>query len=404
MDAFIAYVDIERAILQKDDPKINAAAEVFRNTTKANSIYYIDPEYSIFDLLKPYYIANNKAKYLEISQKYLSSRYPLQRNLFELKTGFKGVFDYNYANVEVAETDSIANPEEYKKNLAESQLNSYLAEDLNNTVWSIYENTEDANLLKTLLPYAKLSIDLNESYYNVDTYAHLLDKTGEHKKAIWLQKKSTRLAKFYASEGELASADEELEKFSTVFKQIPLKPMAFDKTTLENHIEHYLHYNMMLDYEKLTEFMPPYFLTQFPKEQLKKELQSAYENEEVFVNIDKADLKIGSDLISEKDKTFAKLNMLLEMTIDLSKMVNASGDPVQRKTMMDNVTKQYATMYGKGNFTLDESKAQYKIKTKSAVYAIGDKTYDTWKFINFEEKLKGVIDQIVPENIRDKLK
>jgi hypothetical protein len=38
------------------------------------------------------------------------------------------------------------------------------------------------------------------------------------------------------------------------------------------------------------------------------------------------------------------------------------------------------------------------------VYAKGDLKYDTWKFLNYEEKLKGVINEIIPEDIRVKLK
>jgi thiol-disulfide isomerase/thioredoxin len=404
MNSYFAFSDIERALEIKNEIAAERAIDAFKKYCKLNTIYYIDPEFSIHELYKPYYLANDKTKYVGYEEKYLSNRYPIQKSLKEIKEQFKSVYDYNLSHVQVLESDSLDNPELYKKNMAESQLNSYLAEDLNNAAWGVYENTEDVSLLKKMLPFAKMSVDINESYYNTDTYAHILDKTGEHQKALWLEKKSSRLAKYYASESESAAAEEELEKFSVVYKKTALKPMALDNATLENHIEHYLHYNMMLDYEKITDFMPPYFLKQFPKEQLIKELQGAYEMEEIFVNLDKADLKIGSSLVPEKDQVFAKLNMFLEMTIDISKMVNASEDIKTRKTMIESVGKQYANMYGKDNFTLDENKATFKIKTKSVVYAIGDKANDTWKFINYEVKLKGVIDEIVPEAIRDKLK
>jgi thiol-disulfide isomerase/thioredoxin len=405
IDAFIAYVDIERALLTKDEKKIDAAVEGFRNATKENSIYYIDPEFSIQDMLKAYYIANDKPKYLAFAQKYLASRYPVEKGLDALKNRFKNVYDYNVKNISITEEDSIVNPEEYKIKLANLQLNSYLAEDLNNTVWAVYENTEDPAIIKKMLPFAKASVDLNESYYNVDTYAHILDKTGQKKEALWYEKKAIRLAKFFASEDEAESSQAEFDKFNEAFIMPAIRPMALDKNTLENHLEAYLHHNMLLDYDKILEFMPPLFFKQFKKEDIKVQLQSAYEMEEMFINMDKVDLKVASDILTENGKAFAKVNMFIEMTIDVSKMTGGEGKTAaDKKTMLNAIAEQYTILYGKDNFIMDEDKSSFHVKNKTNVYAIGDKNLDSWKFINYDEKLKGIIDTIISENMRDKLK
>ena len=55
---------------------------------------------------------------------------------------------------------------------------------LNSLAWHAYENHEDVKSIVTSLKLVKRSIELNKNYYNLDTYAALLYKTGSYTEAL----------------------------------------------------------------------------------------------------------------------------------------------------------------------------------------------------------------------------
>jgi thiol-disulfide isomerase/thioredoxin len=55
---------------------------------------------------------------------------------------------------------------------------------LNNIAWAFYENINDRMLLSRATLWAKRAVDLERNYYNLDTYAALLYKTGKNEEAL----------------------------------------------------------------------------------------------------------------------------------------------------------------------------------------------------------------------------
>ena len=70
---------------------------------------------------------------------------------------------------------------EYTRNYAWDNWN-----ELNTIAWDIYEdeNYSGAKYLNFGLELAKRSVELDENYYNTDTYAALLFKSGRYKEAL----------------------------------------------------------------------------------------------------------------------------------------------------------------------------------------------------------------------------
>jgi len=66
---------------------------------------------------------------------------------------------------------------------------------LNNIAWNYYENIDNQTQLKAALSWAKQSMGIETNYYNTDTYAALLYKTGDVKSAMATAKKAIALAK-----------------------------------------------------------------------------------------------------------------------------------------------------------------------------------------------------------------
>lgn len=83
------------------------------------------------------------------------------------------------------------------KNLTVSNLETvwYDAHQLNALSWKIYQKLQDPKDINCALVLIQRSIELEEFTSNLETYAHLLAKSGENKKALKIAKKAKKRAK-----------------------------------------------------------------------------------------------------------------------------------------------------------------------------------------------------------------
>ncbi|WP_298422159.1 thioredoxin family protein [uncultured Kordia sp.] len=66
---------------------------------------------------------------------------------------------------------------------------------LNSLAWNAYKNHNDVKILLKAIKAVERSIELEATYYNVDTHAALLYKTGNYAKALKTAKKAIDIAK-----------------------------------------------------------------------------------------------------------------------------------------------------------------------------------------------------------------
>ncbi|MEM6718011.1 MAG: thioredoxin domain-containing protein [Bacteroidota bacterium] len=66
---------------------------------------------------------------------------------------------------------------------------------LNSMAWNAYENQENVKILLKAIKVVERSIELEKNYYNVDTHAALLYKTGNYTKALKRAKEAVDIAK-----------------------------------------------------------------------------------------------------------------------------------------------------------------------------------------------------------------
>ncbi|WP_438962335.1 thioredoxin domain-containing protein [Nonlabens sp.] len=85
-----------------------------------------------------------------------------------------------------------ANPKLTVKNL---KTIWYDAQQLNTLSWNIYQKLDDSKDIACALILVQRSIELEEFSSNLKTYAHLLFKNGDKKKALKIAKKAKRRAK-----------------------------------------------------------------------------------------------------------------------------------------------------------------------------------------------------------------
>jgi len=65
---------------------------------------------------------------------------------------------------------------------------------LNSMAWNVYEVESDKEKIINAIKWVKRSIELDENYYNTDTYAALLYKIGNYEKALLLAQKAIEIA------------------------------------------------------------------------------------------------------------------------------------------------------------------------------------------------------------------
>jgi thioredoxin-related protein/mRNA-degrading endonuclease HigB of HigAB toxin-antitoxin module len=80
---------------------------------------------------------------------------------------------------------------------------------INSYCWRIYENVDDQEILRQAAGYMQKVIEAQPNYFNVDTYAALLYKTGQYEEALQYADQAIDLAK---KDGNDASSTEELKK------------------------------------------------------------------------------------------------------------------------------------------------------------------------------------------------
>ena len=67
--------------------------------------------------------------------------------------------------------------------------------ELNNIAWDFYEQIDDEEKLLKAVEWAQRSVDIEKNYYNLDTLAWLLHKTGQTSKAKEIAKEAIAIAK-----------------------------------------------------------------------------------------------------------------------------------------------------------------------------------------------------------------
>ena len=66
---------------------------------------------------------------------------------------------------------------------------------MNNIAWDFYEQIDDEEKLLKAVEWAQRSVDIEKNYYNLDTLAWLLHKTGQTSKAKEIAKEAIAIAK-----------------------------------------------------------------------------------------------------------------------------------------------------------------------------------------------------------------
>lgn len=124
----------------------------------------------------------NEGKLMEVVSYFDSKGNSLDKGT--LKKGNGTVKEYN--------TEGVITVTEYANGEVIDWNNS---SKLNSMAWNVYEVESDTEKIINAIVWVKRSIELDKNYYNTDTYAALLYKIGNYKKALLIAQEAIEIAK-----------------------------------------------------------------------------------------------------------------------------------------------------------------------------------------------------------------
>jgi len=163
--------------------------------------------------------------------------------------------------------------------------------------------------------------------------------------------------------------------------------------TFSNYIEATKSDNL----EEQLKFFHPQLFIFFPKDTFLLALEMIKANPMVKVGNER--LISISEVYIENGSQYALLTFNQEMSMNMSNMKNQGGSDYAISLMIDDFKRQY----GEENVNFDEKLYKVEIMMTNEFYAIFDPKLKTWKFLPKDEDSKSIIEQIVPEKIRQKI-
>jgi len=165
-----------------------------------------------------YKATNETGPYVEATRLYLTS-YLIPRNLDSLRRADVVFFEkmttpYTSGKKDSTTAEGKVQYEQIKRYARHMNVME-LSSQLNRAAWGFYETVSDKKALQEALSWSKRSLDLSpDNTAFIDTYAHLLYKTGQPKEAMQWQQKAIDLAKVGEPEG-VKGYEETLEKMKS---------------------------------------------------------------------------------------------------------------------------------------------------------------------------------------------
>lgn len=163
--------------------------------------------------------------------------------------------------------------------------------------------------------------------------------------------------------------------------------------TFENYIESTKSDNL----EDQLDYYHPEIFNYFPKDTFLLAFEMIKANP-MFKTGNERLLSI-SEVYTIDNSHYALVTFNQEMTMDMSNMKNEGGVDYAISLMIDDLKKQH----GEENVKFDEKLYKVDVTMTNKFYAILEPELEIWKFLPNEEDLKNLIEQLIPEEIRQKI-
>lgn len=367
VDSYFAYYDVKRAINKNDEASVLQAIKAFEQVTKEGTAWFSEPKTTVVTLKKEFYEHNGDAeKVMEV----------LEEEVAYIYTQLKNETAENFIDSTAAATTNWAEP-------------------LNNAAWYFYENTDDLEELFKALEWSKKSIEIEEYAAYYDTYAHLLFKLDKVEEAIEAQRKAIELAYEY---GEDATQYwRALIEMKTEFQQgLDKVPIVPNEASLKKNLEAYWNLTEQKRVDEILDYIPESFFDFVPQESLCDLFYKLYHNDEMPITLEGMKVEKYYKIFPFDGTYYTMIKYNSTVVMDASSIFEEMDEEGKKELL--NI---YNMKFGKENVNYDKTTSSIRVSQQNKMYAIATEGTDSWKFINNEASMKGIIDEIIPKEVQN---
>jgi thiol-disulfide isomerase/thioredoxin len=361
VDSYIAYYDVKRAIETKDETKVLQELKNFRAVAKQGTRWFSDPESSEFYLKREFYQAtDNKPKII--------------------------------ASVEEEVEQVFA---KIKKNESEPSTSEW-ANILNASAWYFFENTQDNAHLQKALTWSKKSIDLEPTSAYYDTYANLLFVLDQTDAAIEAQRKAIDIA--YENEEDATEYWKTLLRMkeeTNLGKELPAIEHTME--TLKKDLASYLALTKEVKIDEFLDYSPAKLFEIAPQEQLCDIFYKTYNSKELPIRINNFKVLKHYDIFPHGNDSYTLIKYSTELLVGL-----AVYKEENEEDGVDKLLKIYEMQFGKDNMKYDKDTEKLSLIKDNFMYCIAEEGDTSWKFVNRDKQMIGLLNSIIPKEIQDK--
>lgn len=177
-----------------------------------------------------------------------------------------------------------------------------------------------------------------------------------------------------------------------------------DSLDLRRDMNAYKRVSLNIDYDSLVFFMPPAMFAIVPKEDIKEQLRSAFENEIVKIGFDQFEYKNLTPVGKTGEHLYAIVPYDAAMTMTLTDTTDSATVGMVFLAMQ--------MQFGSQNVEQRPDKSMFIKTPDKQMIAIKSPGHDSWKFI--EDKRKGeapgdaqtqeLVDRVIPKEVLDATK
>lgn len=164
---------------------------------------------------------------------------------------------------------------------------------------------------------------------------------------------------------------------------------------LEERISQYFKANDEMNLSKVLDFTYPKLFEIAPRATLEKEMQAAFNNEEMSMELDSLRMTQQHPVFEMAGGRYARIrySMVMVMTLRDSSEIRQQY-PVLKESL--------SAEYGPGNFSIDEKKGVIRIRAEHDMVAIRDSYAKDWCFVGLE-KNEELTQKIFSKEVLEKL-
>ncbi|MEO1216483.1 MAG: hypothetical protein AAFY45_23305 [Bacteroidota bacterium] len=181
------------------------------------------------------------------------------------------------------------------------------------------------------------------------------------------------------------------------------QPEATEES-LSSTLSEYIGLVENMDLGGTVEYLHPKLFEMAPKEMLKQAMEQAFADTSISFRMYDGEITKIHDILTVEEGSYALVDYRFTMDMKF-KLDESNQDSVDSDLESIELTGSILAMqHGEENVKLDKDSRTLTITANNTMYAILEEGFDSWKFLEKKPNMMGVLDQIIPESVKEKLK